>query len=505
MAIPFQSELNNIVATGVQNATGSAQELSLLSGGTMPEPIRNLIANTISEYLSGIDTNIPANIPSEVYNIVAGIMLPFTPSLSLDSLTSVLKSNSVFGNISSGTFDVGSIIDDQLNMFINQYEQKLLEMTGGFDAVLGQFGIGDNLAGMVSQLTGSVKAVVDASLGSILSPADLSNVSPDLVATFLQGSGTFNIAEDLPQISSVSGNPLIRSLLDSTADEFGNVELDSLSAQQRDTYAAAYIKGASGTDVPIDSLIKTSGQIRGTIAGTIDQTEELPSPNAFLIDADTINPEGSFISSVEELEAEMSSITREVSEVVVHWSETYTNANLSAAQLTELTGAGDNAYHFIIRRDGSVERGLPLNVQGNHCDTLGHNKHSIGVCFVGGLNTSSGSKNLYEVASSRSITLSQYNSFYQIMRVFFQQFPGGQALGHMDIDPNQEDPGFDVRDYVFNNFNKSSLYTNPYEQTAFSPKEVIQRLEEPRVSENGLILSTPSALNKETDVLEKTF
>jgi hypothetical protein len=84
---------------------------------------------------------------------------------------------------------------------------------------------------------------------------------------------------------------------------------------------------------------------------------------------------------------------------------------------------------------------------------------------------------------------------YQLFRAFFNQYPGGQALGHMDIDPNHEDPGFDVRDYVFSNFNKQSLYTNPVEQTAMTPSDILEALQT-----TGL-----AVLEKDPDVMEKKF
>jgi hypothetical protein len=501
MAIPNQSNINNLVSRGIQSV-GSSDAIATFSGGTMPEVIRNNIVNVISEYLGDLDPNIPNNIPGEVYSIVAEIMSPYTQGLTAESLIPILRSNSVFGNLPVGNFDVGSIIDDNLGMFINQYEQQLLRMTGGFDALLGKFGVGDKLASIVTEISGGARALIGNFLSSVLSPQELGLVSFDVVSTLLTGSGVINVLTDLPQIST---DPLVESLLQTTQDAEGNIDLDSLSDEQRDTLAAGYIKGASGTDVEVSTLKLKAGKIRATAAGTVEQTEELPSPNPYTIDADRIDPEGSFISSVEELEAEMASVTRDVSEVIVHWSETYTNANLSAAQLTELTGAGGDTYHLIIRRDGSVERGLPLNMVGDHCSLLGHNEHAIAVCFVGGLNVSSGTTELYEVAAARSITLSQYNSFYHIMRTFFVQFPGGQALGHMDIDIGQEDPGFDVRDYVFNNFNKQSLYINPYEETALSPADIINMLGSERVSSGGVVISTPTSLNKEVDALEKTF
>lgn len=43
-------------------------------------------------------------------------------------------------------------------------------------------------------------------------------------------------------------------------------------------------------------------------------------------------------------------------------------------------------YHYIIRRDGTIERGRPEKEVGSHC--YGQNKTSIGVCWVGKDSTS---------------------------------------------------------------------------------------------------------------------
>ena len=40
-------------------------------------------------------------------------------------------------------------------------------------------------------------------------------------------------------------------------------------------------------------------------------------------------------------------------------------------------------YHYVIRRNGDIERGRTLEVVGAHC--LNHNLHSIGICYEGGL------------------------------------------------------------------------------------------------------------------------
>ena len=45
----------------------------------------------------------------------------------------------------------------------------------------------------------------------------------------------------------------------------------------------------------------------------------------------------------------------------------------------------DIGYHFYLTRDGEIHRGRPLDKIGAHCQ--GHNRHSIGICYEGGLDS----------------------------------------------------------------------------------------------------------------------
>ena len=183
----------------------------------------------------------------------------------------------------------------------------------------------------------------------------------------------------------------------------------------------------------------------------------------------------SFISSVEELEAEFKNVSREITEMVIHWSDTYTNANIGSEEINRaFVGLGYNGigYHYVIRRDGSVQRGRPSGIEGQHAQINGHNARSLAVVFVGGLNCASGTPNPIEYRSSASLTRSQMSSFQEICRSFYLAFPGGQILGHNDLDINEEDPGFDVRDYVDDVFGKKSLFSNTFNQPPLTSAEI---------------------------------
>ena len=77
------------------------------------------------------------------------------------------------------------------------------------------------------------------------------------------------------------------------------------------------------------------------------------------------------------------------------------------------------------------------------------------------------------IRSATSLTLSQMNTFREFCQAFYNRFPGGQILGHNDVDQFEQDPGFDVRDYVEDLFGKKSLFEDPSARGPFSPSELI--------------------------------
>ena len=241
--------------------------------------------------------------------------------------------------------------------------------------------------------------------------------------------------------------------------------------------AARSMVGASASD-PVEVVTNKQPMTRSPSfpIGKNDDTQDL-------------NPGKNYASSAEELEADMVAITRDVSEIIVHFSETYTNANLNKDQIP-----GSGKYHYVVRRDGSIQRDLPLNAAGRHCPEKGHNPVSIGVCLVGGLSAASGEEVVGPEVDPSAITRSQYNSLYHIFDAFFRCWPGGQALGHSEINPEMQDPGFDVRDYVFAKFKKISLYEDPQNESALTKADILER----QAGNGGVPI-----LTKDPDVEEK--
>ena len=95
-------------------------------------------------------------------------------------------------------------------------------------------------------------------------------------------------------------------------------------------------------------------------------------------------------------------------------------------------------YHFVVRRDGTVETGRPLSEAGAH--VVGHNRYSIGICYEGGLNAEG------EAADTR--TPEQVRALRELVEEMHGRFPRAVIVGHRDLNPRKKCPCFDaVKEY----------------------------------------------------------
>lgn len=91
-------------------------------------------------------------------------------------------------------------------------------------------------------------------------------------------------------------------------------------------------------------------------------------------------------------------------------------------------------YHYLIRRDGMVEPGRPLQEQGAHVS--GHNHDSVGVCLAGGINRNKQPEN--------NFTPAQWASLKGLVKELMGKYPHASVLGHHDFNPGKACPSFDV-------------------------------------------------------------
>jgi len=78
---------------------------------------------------------------------------------------------------------------------------------------------------------------------------------------------------------------------------------------------------------------------------------------------------------------------RELNNIILHCSATEEGQNIGADIIRRWhidgNGWSDIGYHFVIRIDGTIERGRDIEKVGAH--VKGYNLDSIGICYIGGL------------------------------------------------------------------------------------------------------------------------
>lgn len=77
---------------------------------------------------------------------------------------------------------------------------------------------------------------------------------------------------------------------------------------------------------------------------------------------------------------------RTLDRIVLHCSATEEGKNFTADDIRtwhKARGWKDIGYHYVIKLDGTVEYGRPVDQVGAH--VKGHNATTVGVCYIGGL------------------------------------------------------------------------------------------------------------------------
>ena len=129
---------------------------------------------------------------------------------------------------------------------------------------------------------------------------------------------------------------------------------------------------------------------------------------------------------------------RVISLIVIHCSAVKPDQTSSAAQIDTWhrqrgfhLGIG---YHYVIRRDGTVEPGRPEWMVGAHC--LNHNAHSIGICYEGGLDIRG--------QPDDTRTAAQKAAMRQLLEDLHKRYPRALIVGHRDLSHDRDCPCFDA-------------------------------------------------------------
>ena len=282
----------------------------------------------------------------------------------------------------------------------------------------------------------------------------------------------------------------------------------------------------------------------------IDLSDKLRPVNlaVLLADPDTVSPFDqtfelakwlpfSYVSSVEELEAEFAQKIherdddKEIDSVVIHATDTFSNKNIGAEEIDAIqkkldpTGyAQENrrvkiGYHYVIRRDGRLQRGRDISKPSEtSLDNRGRDDSCLSIVMVGGINSPATEQQFQR--SSASFTREQYNTLEHFLKSFYNHVPGGDVYGHNDLNTDEEDPYFDVQEYILSLFGKVNreFFTVPEAEPApildparireddtidptgqvqgsFTPHYSVQNSTGTKVNPNELLDDIPAKLN----------
>lgn len=132
-------------------------------------------------------------------------------------------------------------------------------------------------------------------------------------------------------------------------------------------------------------------------------------------------------------------IMRVIDKIIYHCSATRASQDIGAAEIRRWHVDGnkwqDIGYHYVIRFNGEIEPGRPLEKAGAHC--TGYNERSIGICLVGG----------GPMGEDNCFTKAQFDSLALLTKFLRLRFPNATIHGHKEF-ANKACPVFNVQQFL---------------------------------------------------------
>ena len=137
-------------------------------------------------------------------------------------------------------------------------------------------------------------------------------------------------------------------------------------------------------------------------------------------------------------------VRKKTDSIIIHCAATKKSMDIGYKEIREWhvdqNGWDDVGYHYIIRRNGKLEKSRPEEYSGAHAPS--HNSRSIGICLVGGMADDGGPEN--------NFTLEQFLTLKDLVNMVMNKYSDiTEVLGHCDVQDNKPNcPGFDVKQWM---------------------------------------------------------
>lgn len=130
-----------------------------------------------------------------------------------------------------------------------------------------------------------------------------------------------------------------------------------------------------------------------------------------------------------------------IDSIIIHCSATRAGQDIGKAEINQMhvqRGYQCIGYNYVIRLDGTIEQGRSLTIDGAHCNSKGfsgvsYNKHSVGICYVGGLDANG------KPADTR--TPAQKEALRKLIADIVEAEPIKEIMGHRDTSPDLDGDG----------------------------------------------------------------
>lgn len=128
---------------------------------------------------------------------------------------------------------------------------------------------------------------------------------------------------------------------------------------------------------------------------------------------------------------------RSITEIIVHCTATPEGKDYTVDDIRRWhrqRGFSDIGYHYIVHRNGHVEEGRDVDLVGAHC--TGHNAHSIGICYIGGMDSANEKPKDTRTLQQKAMLMSTLIDLKKL-------YPNAKIYGHRDF-ANKACPSFNA-------------------------------------------------------------
>lgn len=138
---------------------------------------------------------------------------------------------------------------------------------------------------------------------------------------------------------------------------------------------------------------------------------------------------------------------RRIDEIIVHCTATPEGQPRTVEQIRQqhkAQGWSDIGYHILVTLDGQAHLGRDMDISGAHAE--GHNSHSIGVCYVGGVENRPGVA-YKDLKAKDTRTEAQKATLMALLMDLRKLYPKARIIGHRDVDTHGKScPSFEAKE-----------------------------------------------------------